>query len=325
MPAARRLNRWRTARGTPCCTTGALGLSCNGWVRTTIQCMRFYSQPGHKSTGVSPGRAGCPEHGWMRGQRVTGRAKKHLPAARGDWRGKTAGPRNSFPFTWHLPLTTHSPVPFPFPRGGPDDLFVWAAPAAKRQWDVPRIGRPYPALPQGQKRGHIFILPVALLRAFGRRAHEKRIAELFNSAILLRKRKRATGLASRRDVCRGRSRASSCRFATRTTELSGPPGHGAQPFDVALRQAQGREPSRTAQGGEPVEPQAAPLRTIPRGGPDDLLVWAASAARGRAAGLLPHAFLWRSSANSTTALLRSRSLGCARAEDMISTSARHPP
>jgi len=38
-----------------------------------------------------------------------------------------------------------------------------------------------------------------------------------------RRRKRATGLASRGDVSRGRRPASSCRFATRTTELSGPP------------------------------------------------------------------------------------------------------
>jgi len=31
----------------------------------------------------------------------------------------------------HLRLNTHSPVHSPFPQGGPDDLFVWAAPAAR--------------------------------------------------------------------------------------------------------------------------------------------------------------------------------------------------
>jgi len=42
-----------------------------------------------------------------------------------------------------------------------------------------------------------------------------------------------------------------------------PPECGAQPFDVAHSiKTQGREQRRTAQGGEPVEPQAAPLREI---------------------------------------------------------------
>jgi len=54
----------------------------------------------------------------------------------------------------------------------------------------------------------------------------------------------APSFPRRGDVCRGRRPASSRRFATRTTELSGPPGHGCSPFATCHSLLATRSPFR---------------------------------------------------------------------------------
>jgi len=189
--------------------------------------------------------AGGAQHKWGRRQGVRGGTKRDLSEPRGDWRGKTAGPRNVFPFSPHFLLDAGM-------SAAVEDLLPLVASRPGQQSCPGHPGDP--AGPREQRRGHIFILRVALRRAFGRRACEEGIAELFNSAILLRPQpqeawpraccqRRTSGAAEPRGpLVASRSGQQSC------------PGHRATGARIGSRRAQRpsampRRSVRPARGG----------------------------------------------------------------------------